>query len=63
MKCKCDGRKCNSNQKWNNGKYQRESKDLRKNHVLKKDYILNLSTCTCENGKCLESFIDDSVIM
>ena len=63
-KCKCnfDGRKCNSNQKWNNSKSQCECKNPRKRHVCKKDYIWKPSTCTCKNGKHLESIIDDSVI-
>ena len=34
-KCKFDGRKCNSNQKWNNGKCQCECKNLRKRHANK----------------------------
>ena len=48
-KCKFDGRKCNLNQNWNNGKYWY--------------YIWNPVTCSCENGKHLGSFTDDSVIM
>ena len=31
--------------------------------MCKKDYIWNPRTCTCGNGKCLESIIDDSVII
>ena len=30
--------------------------------MCKKDYIWNPRTCTCENGKDLESIIGDSVI-
>ena len=47
-KCKCrfDGRKCNSDQWWNNDKCQCESK---KCHVCEKDYLWNPSTCICEN--------------
>ena len=30
--------------------------------MCKKDYIWNLATCNCENGKYLASIIDDSVI-
>ena len=55
--------KCNSYQKWNNNKRPCECKNLRKHHVCKKDYIWNPRTCTCGNGKCLESIIDDSVII
>ena len=39
-----------------------ESKNVRKNRVCKKDYIWNPRTCSCENGKDLESIIGDSVI-
>ena len=28
----------------------------------KKNYICNLATCSCENGKYIGSLIDDSVI-
>ena len=47
-KCKFDGRKCNSNQKRNNNKCQRECK---KHHICEKYYIWNLATGNCENGK------------
>ena len=52
-KCKLDGRKCNSNQKWNNDKYRCECKK----HICVKDYICNPSTCRCKNGK-YKSLID-----
>ena len=58
-KCKFDGRKCNSNQKWNNNKCWCE---CRKYHICGKDYIWNLATCSCKNGKYLLSIIDDSMI-
>ena len=58
-KCKFDGRKCNSNQKWNNDKCRCECK---KHHISEKDYICNPDECSCENGKYLEGIIDDSVI-
>ena len=58
-KCKFDCRKCNSNQKWNNGKCRCESK---KHHMCEKDYIWNRATCSGENGKYLAGIIDDSVI-
>ena len=40
-KCECmfDGRKCNSNQKWNNNKCRCECKNLKKHHVCKKKYF------------------------
>ena len=56
-KCKFDGRKCNSNQKWNNDKCRCECK---KHHICEKDYIWN--PFSCENGKYLANTIDDSVI-
>ena len=34
----------------------------KKRHVCEKDYIWNLVTCSCENGKYLASVMDDSVI-
>ena len=58
-KCKFDGRKCNLNQKWYNYKYRCESK---KRHAYGKDYIWKPTTCSCKNGKYLESIIDNSVI-
>ena len=58
-KCKLDGPKCNSNQWWNNDKCEY---DCRKHHICEKDYVWNLSTCICENGKYLASIMDDSVI-
>ena len=61
-KCKFDGRKCNSNQKWNNDRCRCEYKYLKENHVFKKDHICNPNTCGCENGKYLASITADSVI-
>ena len=58
-KCKFDGRKCNSNQWWNNDKCQCECK---KHHICGKDYIWNPAPCNCKNGKYLASIIDNSVI-
>ena len=54
-KCKFDGRKFNSNQKWYNDKCRCECKNQ---HICEKDYIWNPATCSCENGKYLAS-IDD----
>ena len=34
-----------------------------KNHICKKDYLWNPSTCTCKNDEYSESIIDDSVII
>ena len=58
-KCKFDGRKTNSNKKWNNIKCRSECE---KDHISKKDYVWNPVTCSCENGKYLTSIIDDSMI-
>ena len=58
-KCRFDGRKCNSDQWWNNDKCRCECKKV---HVFEKDYIWNPPTCNCENGKYLASIMDDSVI-
>ena len=56
-KCKFDGRKCNSDQLWNNDKCWYKCK---KNHIHEKDYVWNSATCSCENGKY---FMDDSAIV
>ena len=56
-KCRFDGRKCNSDQWWNNNKCRCE-----KRHVCKKDYVWNPATCSCENGKYLTSIMKDSTI-
>ena len=58
-KYKFDGRKCNSNQWWNNDKCQCE---CGKHLISEKDYIWNPATCSLENGKYLASIMDDSVI-
>ena len=60
LKCKFDGKKCNSNQWWNNDKCQCECK---KYHICDKDYAWNLATCNCENDNYLESIMDDSAII
>ena len=57
-KCKFDGRKCNSNQKWNNYKCQCK---CQKHHICEKD-ICHPATCSCKNGKYLASITDDLVI-
>ena len=46
-KCRFDGRKCNSDQWWNNNKCWYEYNK----HVCEKDYVWNPATCNCENGK------------
>ena len=58
-KCRFDGKKCNSDQWWNNDKCQCECK---KCHVCEKDYVWNPAACNCENGKYLASITDNSVI-
>ena len=59
-KCKFDGRRYNADQWWNNDKCQCECK---KRQVCEKDYVWNPATCNCENGKYLESIMDDSAII
>ena len=59
-KCKFDGRKCHSDQWWNNNKCRC---DCRKRHVCGKDYVWNPATSNSENGKYLASIMDDSVII
>ena len=61
-KCKFDGRKCNSNQKWNNDKCRCDCKSSKEHHLCKKDYIWNPVTCSCENGKYLAIKKHNSVI-
>ena len=56
-KCKFHGRKCNSNQKWNNGKCRCRHKNRKEHYLCNKYYIWNSDTCSCGNGKYLTSFI------
>ena len=57
-KCKFDGTECNSNKWWNNNKCRCEFK---KRQICEQDYVWNPSTCNC--GKYLASFMDDSMII
>ena len=52
FKCRFDGRKCNLDQWWDNGKCRCECK---KHHVCEENYVWNPSTCNCENVKYLAS--------
>ena len=56
-KCKFHGRKCNSNQNWNNGKCRCRHKNRKEHYLCNKYYIWNSDTCSCGNGKYLASFI------
>ena len=56
-KCKFHGRKCNSNQKWNNGKCRCRHENRKEHYLCNKYYIWNSDTCSCGNGKYLASFI------
>ena len=58
-KCKLGRTTYYSNQKRNNDKCQCQCKRY---HTCKKDYSWNPSTYICENGKCLKSTVDKSVI-
>ena len=50
-KCKFDGRKCSSNQNWNNDKYLCECKNPKEHNMCEKDYIWNPATSSSKNGK------------
>ena len=56
-KCKFHGRKCNSNQKWNNGKCQCRHKNRKEHYLCNKYYVWTSDTRSCGNGKYLASFI------
>ena len=60
-KCKCrfDGRKCNSEQWWNNNKCRCE---CQKHHVCEKDYAWNPAMCNCKNGKYSASIMNNSTM-
>ena len=59
-KCKYDGRKCNPDQWWNNGKCRCE---CNKHYICEKDYVWNPATCNCKNGEYSASIMDDSAIV
>ena len=61
-KCKFDGRKCNSNQKWNKELCWCECKNPIKHHECEEDYIWNPSIYTWEIGRYLKSIFGDSVV-
>ena len=58
--CRFEGRKCNSDQWWNNDKCWCECK---KRNVCEKDSVWNRATCNCQNGKYLASIMDNSAII
>ena len=58
--CRFEGRKCNSDQWWNNDKCWCECK---KRNVCEKDSVWNRARCNCENGKYLASIMDNSAII
>ena len=53
-KCRFDGKKCNSDQWWNNDQCRC---DCKKSHVCEKDYVWKPATCNCENGNYLLLFV------
>ena len=59
-KCKFNSTTCNSNQKWNDYKWQCEFKNCR---TCQKDCSWNRNKDICETGKYLKSIIDSSVIL
>ena len=52
------GKKCNSNQWWNNNKCRCDCKKI---HECEKDYVWNPAACNCENGKYLASIMDKTI--
>ena len=58
--CKFDGRKCSSDQWWNNNNSRCE---CRKHHVSEKKNVWNPDKCSFKNRKYLVSIMDDSSIM
>ena len=57
-----DGRKCNSNQKWNNNKCRCEYKTPREHHACEKNCTWNPSASSGKNGEYMASITEDSVI-
>ena len=53
--CECEfrfnGKKYNSNQKWNNDQCRCECKNTKEHHECKKDYIWNSAMYSCKNGR------------
>ena len=60
FKYKVDSTTCNSNQKWDNNKYQYECKMYL---MCQKDYSWNPSTCVFGISTYLETIVDDSIIV
>ena len=60
-KCRFDGRKCNSDQWWNNDKCQCECKKM--SCMWRKIMFKNPSACNCEHGKDLANIMYNSAIM
>ena len=59
-KCKFDGRKCTSNQKWNSDKSRCDCKNLKEYRVCGKVYFRNPTIWSSENSDYAGS-VDDSV--
>ena len=58
FRCRFDGKKCNSNQWWNN-----DVDVIVKKFMYVKKIVWNLATCNCENWKHLASIMDDEMII
>ena len=58
-KYKVNGRKCNSNQQWNNDKCRCECK---RHNICEKNNFWNPATCSCESVRYLANIMDDLVI-
>ena len=59
-KCRFYGRKCHSEQWWNNNKYWCECEKM---DAWGKGYVWNPATCNCENEKYSASIMDDTAII
>ena len=59
-KCKFNSKTINSNQKWNNDKFQCECKWY---HARKEDYSWNPSARICVNSRYLKRIADESVVV
>ena len=55
-KCRFDGTKCNSNQKWNSDKCRYKCKSPKEHHACEKDYIWNHAICNYKNGKLFSKY-------
>ena len=62
LKINFDGRKCNSNQNWNNNKCLWGCKNPIKHLASKTNYVRNPCGCASQSNWYLKSIVDDLVI-